>query len=74
MNFFLLDCIILFKLVVFIFYEFVLMYSFFVVNDRNFFNINFLDFMYSYFKNLIDFVFDFYEKRELVCIFINNVF
>lgn len=68
------DCIILFKLVVFIFYEFVLMYSFFVVNDRNFFNINFLDFMYSYFKNLIDFVFDFYEKRELVCIFINNVF
>lgn len=39
-----------------------------------FFNINFLDFMYSYFKNLIDFVFDFYEKRELVCIFINNVF
>lgn len=37
-----------------------------------FFNTNFPDFMHSHLKNLIDFVSDLHEKRELARTLINN--
>lgn len=39
---------------------------------RIFFNTNFPDFMHSHLKNLIDFVSDLHEKRELARTLINN--
>lgn len=72
MNFFLSDCITPSKSVASTFHEFAPTYSFSVVNDRIFFNTSFPDFMHSHLKNLIDFVSDLHEKRELARTLINN--